>query len=364
MLVLVVASIIALIVTFYASRDEIPFGLEFAFLLITFVAAIHYNYGNDYQSYATIFDVVTRHDFSYEGLIKHTFYKESGWALLCFIFKPVGFLWMVVFLSIVQNLIYYSFVRFYVPKEWWLLGVFIYLTSKSLYILNMSMMRQGLAIALFLLAWPFIQKKKPLGIAVATLIIFVATTIHSSALILYPFVFWGYIPMKNGRINGIILLILFVILFSSVDFLNSILIQFAEIEDLQEYFKMFENRATSKFGLGFILLTIPFVISVVFLIFNKNATTEEKQFVTIASLGSLIIPFVQIISMLARVGYYFAPFTIVSVPITYRWLPNPLKKIFVSLFVFIMIFDYWNFFHSDIFTAAYLTFHSVFEVIF
>ena len=62
MLVLIVTSIIALIITFYASRDEIPYGLEIAFLLITFVAAIHYNYGSDYKVYAAIFDEITNNE--------------------------------------------------------------------------------------------------------------------------------------------------------------------------------------------------------------------------------------------------------------------------------------------------------------
>lgn len=365
MIVLVIVSFFALFFTFYASRDEIPYGLEIAFLLLTFVAAIHYNYGNDYNNYLLTFEKITQYDFSISGLLNQTFYKESGWALLCFLFKPVGFLWMVVFLSIIENLAYYIFVRFYVPKNWWILGIFIYVSSKYLYILNMSMLRQGLTVALFVLIWPLIKSKNVLKIVVSLFIVWIASTIHSSAWILLPFVLFGFIPMNNGRVIGVILFVLFFVLFFNIELLNQTMMQFSDIEELERYFEKYQNNeAHTKFGIGFILLTIPFFVSLFFLLFNKSATIEEKQIITIASVGSLIIPFIQIFSIVGRMGYYFAPFTIASIPITYRWIACPWKYFFVFLFVFISCYDYWLFFHSDIFAKCYLTFHSIFEVIF
>ena len=284
--------------------------------------------------------------------------------MLCFVFKPLGFLWLIAFLSLVENIAYYVFIRLYVPKEWWVMGLFVYLSSRCLYVLNMSMMRQGLTVAVFVLLWPLIKSKKIPKIIIASIVIFLLSTIHSSAIILLPFVFWGCVPMKSGTINGVVLLSLFVVLFFSVDLVNSILIQFSDVEELQSYFDKFGDRGTSKFGLGFVLLTIPFVLGICFLIFNKNASFEEKQLVTIASVGSIIVPFTQVISLIGRIGYYFTPFTLASIPITYRWLPDPWKKCFVGLFIFISCYDYWLFFHSDIYRNSYLQFHSIFEVIF
>ena len=364
MVVLLVSGIVALLLTYFASKDEIPFGLEIAFLLIAFIAAIHYNYGNDYSNYVRIFENITKYDFSFNGLINHKFYRENGWALLCFIFKPIGFLWMVVFLSIAENIAYYVFIRFYVPKNGWTLALFIYLTSKCLYVLNMSMMRQGFTIAMFVLLWPLLKNKNIPKIALAGCLIWLLSTFHSSAIIIIPIIFWGFVPMKSGKINGIVLLILFLIFMFSVDLINSILISMSDIEDLQHYFSKYSDRGNTRFGFGFLLLTLPFIIGVCFLIFNKKATIEEKQIVTIASIGSLIVPFTQVISLIGRVGYYFTPFTLASIPITYRWLPDPWKKIFVALFLFISCYDYWYFFHSEVFSEYYLNFHSIFEVIF
>ena len=67
---------------------------------------------------------------------------------------------MVAVLNVIQNVIYYKFIKANVERTWWPIAVFIYLFSTSFYLLNFSMMRQGLVIAIFLWMWKYIKNRK------------------------------------------------------------------------------------------------------------------------------------------------------------------------------------------------------------
>ena len=184
MIVLLFAGCLAVFLAYYASRDEIPFGLELAFFVAAFVAAIHYNYGNDYISYAYDYKSITNHDFNWSDFINKKIYRvESGWILLNFIFKPFGFPVLVAFLGCFQNFVFYLFVKRSVPKTWWAMALFIYMFSDCLWVLNMSMMRQGLAGTLFVLAWVVYDVNKK-NFVWSFFLVFLAFSLHSSALVL------------------------------------------------------------------------------------------------------------------------------------------------------------------------------------
>ena len=104
---------------------------------------IHYDYGNDYMPYYNVYKQVTSYRFDLSGILAGDYFREPGWVLLCWFFKPIGgFFMMVAVLNLIENMLVYRTIKIYVEKKWWPLSVFIYLFSTSLYLLNFSMMRQ------------------------------------------------------------------------------------------------------------------------------------------------------------------------------------------------------------------------------
>ena len=197
MFVVTFCSLIALLLTYMESIGRIRNGMKFGFMLVTFVGVIHYDNGNDYMAYYNLYNDIVNSQFSWSNLINGYIYKELGWALINYLFKYLGgFFMMVAVLNIIQNTIYYKFIKKNVGRTWWPMAVFIYLFSTNFYLLNFSMMRQGLVIAIFVGLWGYIKEKRWM-IALGGLLC--AYLIHSSALILLPFAFLGYLPFKKGR---------------------------------------------------------------------------------------------------------------------------------------------------------------------
>ena len=135
--------------------------MRWGFVLVTFLGCIHYDYGNDYMNYMNDYKMDTKYPFDLIGIVTDEYIKEPGWVLLSYLFKPIGgFFMMVAALNIFQNIIVYKTIKKYVEKNWWLMAVFTYLFSTCLYLLNFSMMRQGLVVCVFLWSWQWIVEKK------------------------------------------------------------------------------------------------------------------------------------------------------------------------------------------------------------
>ena len=146
--VVVPISIICFFLAIQASRNRLKSGLELSFIALTVIGAIHYDYGNDYTNYLYKFNESKDLSFGMDDIIN--FFRDPGWIVLCILFRPLGFFSMVIFLNIFQNLVYYGLIKTLVKREWWWLAVFIYIFSTNLYLINFSLMRQGLAITLII----------------------------------------------------------------------------------------------------------------------------------------------------------------------------------------------------------------------
>ena len=364
MVVLLVTSCVALFLVYFASRDEIPYGLELAFFLIAFIAAIHYEYGSDYPEYARMFVSISNLEFDWASLVDRKIYREPGWALLNYFFRPFGFLSLVFFLGFFQNFVYYLFIKRIVPKEWWVMGGFIYLFSDSLWVLNMSMMRQGLAVTLFVLAWLVydFDKRK---IWISILLVFVATTVHFSAIFLYPCLMFFFVKKNMTRFIAVGIGICFILFFAKPELCNQFFALFVDAENVNRYLMNYRNLTKDvHYGIGFIFMLIPFVTMIYSLVKNENLKERELQCVVLATVAYLIFPFRNVIPMADRLGYYFSAFSISAVPIVYKSFSKWYRFFLVSMFVILYIVSYFRFFYSSVWNSSYMQFHSIFEVIF
>lgn len=360
MIVVAFCSLIALLLTYLESRNRLKNGMKLGFALVTLLGVIHYNYGNDYMAYYDIYKSIVNVPFNFSNVIGGYVYKEPGWALINYAFKPIGgFFMMVAVLNIIQNVIYYRFIKNNVARSWWPVAIFIYLFSSNFYLLNFSMMRQGLVIAVFLAMWKYIKAKKW---HIALVVLILAASVHSSALILLPFSFWGFIKMRKGGFWAVLYIVLFVALWIGESFLNNIFETLLIFEDFEEYAELYgDEEETVSYGAGFIINMIPFLISLYYLLKDKSQTEDKHQMVALATIGFMILPFGQIIPLISRVGMYFSAFSICAFTDSYSIIRNRyMRWIMIGIYVAITLYDYWNFFNNSVYADSYYHFKTIF----
>lgn len=364
MYIVIFCSLIALLLTYFESTNQIKGGMKWGFVIVSILGMIHYDYGNDYMSYYDVYKQVTSYRFDLSGILAGDYYREPGWVLLCWFFKPIGgFFMMVAVLNLVQNMLVYRTIKNYVEKKWWPLSVFIYLFSTSLYLMNFSMMRQGFVICVFLGLWPLIKEKKWY---LAAPILWLCSFVHTSALVLIPFAFAGLIPIGKGKIWGSIYIVGYLTLWFNGSLVNDIFMSFMSIEELAEYANTYStDNNTMKLGLGFVMNIIPFILGMLYLWHADGGHSfAEKLVVSIALVSFVITPFASIIPTIGRLGMYFGVYQIIAMPLIYNNLKRKdIRCALLSLFVFMRAYDYLIFFNSPVWIEKFTTFNTIFPQI-
>lgn len=366
MYIVFLCSAIALLLTYLESRGLVKGGMKWGFVLVTILGMIHYDYGNDYMSYYETFNEVTQYIFDFDAILSKTYHRDPGWVILCYAFKPIGgFFMMVAVLNVIQNMIVYRFIKDNVELKWRPFSVFIYLFSTSFYLLSFSMMRQMLVMIVFLGLWKYIIQRKWW---IALIVIYACSFIHNSALVLLPFAFWGFVPTKNPKYVAIGYVSLFALLWLTQNYVNYLFMNIAALNDgFSTYVDTYEN---DKFGLtvsiGYYITLIPFVLSFLFLLSKKD--THAKENILLVALGSiafLITPFSQIASLTARIGYYFAIYSIAAYPLVYGNIKSKsIRSCLLSVNVLLTMYSYYMFFKEGVYVEKYSTFHTIFGQLF
>lgn len=364
MWIVVFISFIALLFTIAESKRMIKNGMGIGFALVTILGAIHYDYGNDYMTYLMFYESFIDKPFDIDKILDGTYFKEPGWFVLNYIFKYLGgFFMLVAVLNIAQNYLIYRFVKKYVAQKWWPFAVFTYLFTTSYYLLSFSMMRQMLVIVVFLSLWPLICQRRWVK---AGIVLALCTTIHSSAIVLLPFAFWGFLPVNNSKFLGILYAGFLLALWLFGDILNSIFLTFIDLKSLGHYVTNYGNSDfTMKLGVGFIIQLLPFVLSIYFLFRNNyKYSFDQKKLVALAAIHAIITPFGQIIPIISRIGFYFGVYRIASFPLIYGNIPEKtFRQVLIALNVMITLYDYFTFFTLETWVDKYTTFHTIFSVL-
>lgn len=364
MYIVIFCSLIALLLTYLESTNQAKGGMKWGFVIVTILGMIHYDYGNDYMPYYDIYKQALYYQFDLSGILAGDYFRDPGWVLLCWLFKPIGgFFMMVAVLNLIQNMLVYRTIKNYVEKKWWPLSVFIYLFSTSFYLLNFSMMRQGFVVCVFLGLWQLIKEKKWY---LAAPILWLCSFVHTSALILIPFAFAGFVPIGKGKLWASLYIILFLVLWFSGSMLNDIFMSFMTVEEFQDYADTYSKyNNTMKIGLGFAMNLIPFILGMMYLRDTDSGHSfSDNLVVSIALISFVIAPFSSIIPLVSRVGYYFGSYQMIAIPLIYKNLKRKeIQLALLFLFVFMLAYDYLMFFKSPIWINKFTTFKTIFSQI-
>lgn len=362
MYIVISCSILAIILTYLESKGKIPGGMMYGFILMTTLCAIHYDYGNDYMPYYNMYKDIAATQFSWDIISNSIIHHDSGWVLINYLFKPLGgFFTLVIFLSVVQNTIIYKFIKREVALSNQTFAVFLYLMTTSLYMMSFSMLRQWFVVCVLLGCWRLIKERHWFKVL---FILYLCTFIHGSAKLLLPLAFWGFLPVKNGKVIVSFVIGLFVILLTSKGAINNV---FSVLEGTGEFDVYFERYGDSSsdisFGFGFILQLLPLIVACWYLGSN-HGSDEDRSLVLISSIGFVIMVFASVIPIVGRVSTYFTIFKIAAIPLMYSALRNrAVKYLLTSILIMLTVYDYIMFFYNPIWIEKYFSFKTIFSAI-
>lgn len=360
MIVVVSTCILAVVLTYLSKYKNFHWGFEVGFIIVTIVACLHYNYGNDYMRYYFHWQDYAQYSFS--EIFNSEDRQEPGWILLNWLFGfKYGFFVLVIVLSIFQNFVFYKLIKDFSPLNWRWLGFFIYLFSNTFYILNFSMLRQALSISIIVLSFSYIYKNKLLP---SICLIIAASFIHTSALVFLPAVFIGKIKKNYISFFALIFLLLTAIFYlvdtTSLSLINSVLSM-----DSFESYDRYTGYSGNRLGMGVILMIVPYLIIIYFLISRKKELDSNgTKLAIVCSTAILFIPFTVYVSLIARAGWYYSIFQIATVPLIYSKIKMKLFQVaIIFILLFINLYNYFNMLNDPVWFESYHEFHTIFEAI-
>ena len=173
-----------------ANRRTVSLYLAGSFLLLVCLASFRYAIGFDYFSYRSIYGWAGEWSFS---LILRVYWMEPLFFLLCKICSLAGLSYpmFLVIINVFLMACAMQFIYRYSRIPW--VSVYLYICLQFL-AYNMNLMRQSIATAFFILAFPFLKKRKILPF---TALILVGGLFHNSLLFVFPLYF--LLPMKLDR---------------------------------------------------------------------------------------------------------------------------------------------------------------------
>lgn len=293
-LVLLAAVLIALL---GRGKSKLIFAL--ACLVLFVFAALRYMYGNDYANY-----------FAHYLNIRaggESPYDEFLFTLLNRLSPSFPFLIALTSALFLGGV--YLFITGTLSTDYAWIGLLIFVINPYLLLMNLSALRQCIAMMLFVGAVHFGIRRKLPGYL---LLIVLACCFHKSAVILLPAWFLcGTRPVRKGLVC-LILLVMFCLMFL-VD-LNGVVVAMVRLFEDANYLHY------AKSGLGNSLrATLLTGISFVYVLGNLTRLEGKALVYSKLYLVSLILGVLAYhMSMLTRVQMYFDIFSVVAIPAILR----------------------------------------------
>ncbi len=352
MITVIIMGIFATFFAYMARYKRYRQGLKISFTLIFIFLALRYNFGNDYKGYFNAFYEINK--YNQINYFDKFYNVELGWIFLNHLFKPFGFFAMIAVLALFNCVIYYRFIKKYVPINYYWLAVFLYIFNSQFMLVHCSAMRQSIAIALFILSIDYIYKKDAIRYF---LCIGLASLFHTSALILIPVFLLSFFNWKMNMVIGIIAISIFGSLFIFGKYLLPKLNEF--VYTYFENYTKYSISADSKYGIS-IVYSVGLFLLIIF--YEKIQSKEISLIFKIAMISFMFLPLRLLIQLISRVGMYFEVATIVVFPLIFMSINKPIYKIiFLSILLFMTIYRFLPFFQSDIWRSAFETYQTIFN---
>lgn len=320
----------------------------FTLSIPSFFAAIRYGIGTDYFSYVNIFNKVGA------GIPVRT---EFGFSFIAFIVNKLGgnehvFFFVVsfaMFWLVYRSLLYYKNIISIG------LGFFIFLLFY--YQVSFNLVRMTLAIALALFSYRYILEKK---IIKYVFIIFIAISIHNSALVTIPFYFlynWFAYKKKAYRLLAYAITIFLILNYD-------ILLTFVINNILKEpyYMRYLSHGHESSFGIGLLVVNLPFILPGLYYYKSLDKMDYRFKFNFFLLVTGFILKFLGYVGAeyVNRVSDLFSVSIIVVIPMYYSLLKKKRKTFFIGIIIVLYAIIYWSYYYIYSGTHQTMPYQSIF----
>lgn len=379
----IVLGILVVFFAYLATWQANATGLKISFLLIFLFLALRYDFGNDYMNYLNGFhEIAAGEDLG----------TEPGYVFLCLIFRPFGFFAMMACFALFNCVVYYRFIKKYVPPYYYWLAVFLYVFTPGLMVLHSSAIRQSIGISLFLVSLHFLIRKRPIGYFICVAL---ALSVHKSGIVLFPVFLLAFVNWRLNKVTAVA--IIFFIALSSVfgEKLSPYLDQFifAYLPKYSHYGG--GGGAQLGTGLGFVYRLFQLVAVLYYAghEFSPNIGPWEtdqdmdysqpqeqldvlpiddtaallqvksrRMLYLFAIMTFMLIPLGFLIAMISRINMYFAPVMIAVFPIIlFTTKDKFFKLVFISSLIAFTLFRFVMFFQSPVWRDAFGTYQTIFS---
>lgn len=267
----------------------------------------HVSVGNDTIQY------LNRYDNSFNHITDAYMQSEYGYNYLCYFFHDILCFEWQSYLMIVSAFVCFSLLILLINLSTNVyLGLYLYVTI-GLFYMNMSGLRQSIAIALCTLAILIVlsDKKNMFFRKICAIgIVYIAFTIHNSAFVYFPIIFCTNLNFSKKQV---FLMLLFA---SSTFFLRSIIVQFAVVL-LPNRYQSYELNA--EYSANILTQIIPIVIPLYCLFVSKTDedgkySKEISLMYLFAALNIFFMCLIQSNNQIGRLSFYFINCYTVLIP--------------------------------------------------
>ena len=355
MFVLIIVNLLAVFLAYQSTYTKNRYLFEWAFVLLVLVYGIRYNYGNDYLEYEHLYDYIT--SFNSIGLALGDGHFEDGWIILNFLFKPLGFKWLVVFLTVTQFLPIYLLIKKYVNPKLWYLALFVFLFSTDT-LINLSMMRQALAANIILLTIPLYEKKR--GWLLGIIAILFAAQFHRTAYVMLIIPLIGLASRLSRKALFLSYIGLLMVAFLLSTSVNSV-VELMLGTDLLEQYESINTKGERymTFGIGYI---INLLMCMIILTQTPNSNQTVKLLSILYCISYVFTTMSYSNANISRFSLYFTSLMGILIGFLYNKMKVSIPYFGILLLVLaIRIYAYWGFFFSPVWTRHYLHFTTIFS---
>lgn len=327
--------------------------VDLGFFIVAAFAALRYDYGNDYNSYRRMYDTI---QYGVDKVNKEILYvllnKITPSFYLLTAITALFFVWVV-----------YRLVKKQLVGIYQGMALLIFIVNPYLFLMNLSAIRQCIAMCIFIIAIKYIQERKAIKYI---LLILLASLFHMSALVLLPvYIFVNDKPMSKLQtfllVTGMLLLL----------FEGSAVASLVETGML-----MLDNSAYDQYLLNESQnsLRATILTGVYFAYVSINLPNLKGRKLICAKLyliGLFLGMLAFHLSTLTRIQMYFDIFSVVAIPSIIEYHLNDDTKgwkklinlyIFPALILIIYILRYYSFFTNPLW-ARFTIYHTLFEAI-
>lgn len=292
--------------------------------------------GYDTEQYITAYHKAANLTLSTLSTLRY----EYGFTLLCVFLNKITASPQIL-LIITSLFINYAVLKFiYKKSDNKLFSVLLYILL-NIFFFYTSAMRQAIAIAIILLGFDNLEKKKYFKFAIY---IIIASLFHESAFLTLIFIFF-----KEKKYNKLFLYELIIASIFFFAFGKNIFDLLIKISPRLNDYSSSQFMEENYFGalIQFLLNLVLFVLGYIIMLHNNRSVLTDKNnknniFIGLMSASVIFYLLTMRVSIFNRFSPYFSIFIIIWLPNCIAMIKNPKNKLMLYVGTTFILFIYWG----------------------